>query len=141
VNFYVFQEFNKRHAKDVLISLVAYQVVAASVLSAGRLFIADITVVLSLTLAALLAAHIIRIAQISRSHDVVMTGMQISVTLVALLFIAFLVAYAYASVHFLVDGSSVYKTILLALLLASFFSIWIDFLIAHFVTKSARRTV
>ena len=136
---YVFKEFNKTHARDVLISFASYVVILTIVFWGGYFLIDDVTSLVSVSVAILLGAHITRIVQIIRSNQaIVLTWTQNAVVLIAILAIIFFVAYAYAnsSSRFIVGTSSLLKLVFLPLLLASVFSVWVDFAIARlFVEK------
>jgi hypothetical protein len=133
---YPFEAFNKKHASDVNISLVAHQLVVAVVFWGSYLPLRDATSLLSVTIAAALVAHAVRIAQLSRFGDIVFTRLQIALVIAMLLAIAFLVSYACFAASRVTDASRLFQFVFLPLVLASMFSVHVDFLIARLFQRN-----
>jgi hypothetical protein len=135
---HVFKDFNKQYAGDILISTATYVLLLTAVFWGAYYYLDNPSSAVIFTLVVLLTAHLVRIMQISRSNRIALTKVQITVTVAAVIVVGLLATYAYVG-SYRADLADVLalRIVFLPLLLASFFSIWIDFLVAHLLTKKS----
>jgi hypothetical protein len=132
---YLFEAFNKKHARDVSISFIGHQLVVAIVFWGGYHFLRDATSLVNITIALALAAHAVRIFQLSRAGDILFTRLQIAYFVFTLPFIALLVAYACFNASRVTGALRLFDLVFLPLILATIFSVWLDFLMASFFQR------
>lgn len=133
---YVFREYNKLHAKQILISLATYATILV-IASALAIWLRKPTAwFFSITLVVLIVAHLIRIYQLRSQPAIRMNASQSIVSVIAIIFSALLIGYSYAGVSEVTELSSAnFRVVALPFVLASFFSIWIDFFVAQMFAK------
>jgi hypothetical protein len=134
---YVFRDYNKLHAKQILISFGAYAAILA-IVSALTIWLRRPTAwFFSIALLGLLAAHLVRIFQLRSRPAIRMNASQNVVSAIAIIFfIPLAIGYGYASVSEVKELSAAnYRVVVLPFVLASFISIWADFFVAQMFAR------
>lgn len=133
---YLFKDFNQRHYRDLLISCAFHLSAVIVAFLGGYLLFQNPVSILNFTLVFLFVAHAIRIIFISRIPDLDLNRSQIVFLLIASLAVILLIIYAYSNAMNSIPAKTfLLRTVFLPLVLATFLSIHVDFMIAKIASR------
>jgi hypothetical protein len=131
-----FLEFNKEHKEEIQASNIVYYAVLFAVFGAGFLVRIEPPMLVGLTVTALVVAHAIRVYQITRAKPIKLSGKQIAYCVCVFALILFIMGATYvAATRADSTDPRTYFGIFASLFLAQIFSMWVDFFIAHLVSR------